>query len=179
MNRKELRGEVAERLASGMTKSSVFQALSSPSIKDRKLAYAIASYPSPRLCEANKIHIRVLVVFAYLQGVLGLLVGFFIGLEESRLGGLVFAVVVAAIALLFAHGFKKNNVGAYNAYLVLTISQFPRQLEGFATSPTIAVIGLVIALGVFAYVAYVRSKIFPDFTFMSLRKNQGKYVFSD
>lgn len=40
-------------------------------------------------------------------------------------------------------------------------------------------IGLLIGLGLFACIWYVRSRIFPDFVFMAPRKAAGNYVFSD
>jgi len=81
--------------------------------------------------------------------------------------------------LLFVWGFSKNNVGAYNAYLILTITQLPRQLTGFEERPVSTLIGCLIGLALFAYIWYVRTRIFPDFNFIAPKKMNGKYVFSE
>jgi hypothetical protein len=95
------------------------------------------------------------------------------------LGGLIVGGLVAGFALLFVFGFSKNKAFAYNAYLILAITQIPRQFHGISEEPTSTMIGLAIGLALLGYIWYVRSRLFPDFTFLWPRKISGKYVFSD
>jgi len=82
------------------------------------------------------------------------------------------------IPLFLVWGFYNHRVGAYNAYIILALPQFPRSLERFTSSPPTAAIALAISIAILAFVWYVRGKIFPDFVFVSPRKIKGKYIFS-
>jgi len=86
-------------------------------------------------------------------------------------------MLIGSIPLMFAWGFYKHRVGAYNAYIILTITQLPRSLGDFAHSPVASTIGLAIGLGILGYVWFVRHKLFPDFAFVTPRKVKGQYAF--
>ena len=179
MNKKEIKAEVAELISGGLPKADVFAKPTGQGVKDYALARYIASYADPQRCRANQGHIRAVLVIAWLQVLIGVLVGFSIGSETSPLGGLIVGGLVAGFALLFVFGFSKNKAFAYNAYLILAITQIPRQFHGISEEPTSTMIGLAIGLALLGYIWYVRSRLFPDFTFLWPRKISGKYVFSD
>lgn len=179
MNRKEIKAQVVQLLSNGVAKSEVFTRLTGQGVKDRLLAYFIAAHADPERCRANRGHLIAVRVIAWLQVIVGLLAGYAVGSEISAVAGLIVAAVAVAIFLLFVWGFTKNNVGAYNAYLILAITQLPRQFTDFAEHPMSTLIGCLIGVGLFAYIWYVRTRIFPDFNFMSPKKLNGKYVFSE
>jgi hypothetical protein len=179
MNGKEIKAQVVGLLSDGVAKSDVFTRLAGQGVKDRLLAYFIAAHADPQRCRANRGHLLAVRIIAWLQVIVGGLAGFAAGGEISAMAGLIVAGLAAAIALLFVWGFSRNKVGAYNVYLILTITQLPRQFSGLAEHPVSTLIGALIGLALFAYVWYVRTRIFPDFTFMTPKKMNGKYVFSE
>lgn len=179
MDRKEVKAQVVQLLSGGVTKNDVFTRLTGQGVKDRLVAYLIAAHADPKRCQDNRGHRRAVLAIAYLQVLFGALAGFAAGREIGALAGLIIAALAVGIALLFVWGFSKNSVNAYNAYLILTITQLPRQLSGVAVKPAATTIGLLIGLLLFGYIWYVRSRIFPDFAFMAPRKVAGKYVFSE
>jgi len=86
---------------------------------------------------------------------------------------------VALVSLLFAWGFYTHRVAAYNAYILLAIVHLPWSMDGFTDDPFAASIGLVLNVGVLAYVWYVRHLLFPDFLLLTPRKINGEYAFSE
>ncbi|WP_321899886.1 hypothetical protein [Paraburkholderia heleia] len=179
MNRKDLRQKVDELISSGIPKSEVFSRLSGNDVGDRTLAYAIAAHIDPRRCEAHRWRIRILLVFAYVEVAFAFLVCLGAGMKLSPLAGLAAAIGGASLTFLFAWGFQRNNVAAYNAYLILTIGQAPNQLNNLSHAPMITGIRLAIGVGMYAYVWTLRKRLFPDVVFIGPRKVDGVYVFDD
>ena len=179
MSKKEVRLKVNEMLSAGEKKQEVFSALSGRGVKDRVLAYYIASYIDPQRCAQNKVHRGVVIALGYLQVLVAIGATVFLTSETTVTFGLVFGAFVLAFAGLFVWGFTKNIVGVYNAFLILTLTQTPRQLEGLSENPTATVIGLAIGAAIYAYVWFVRQRLFPDFVFWWPRKAGGQYVFAD
>lgn len=107
------------------------------------------------------------------------LVGFGIGTQIGPNARWVLGGLLALIPLAFAWGFYHHQAGAYNAYIVLSIVQLPRSLDGLTSSSVAASIGFAIGVAMLAFVWYVRQKLFPDFAFITPRKTGGRYVFAD
>jgi hypothetical protein len=179
MDKKEALVKVKEMLSAGEKKQDVFTALSGQGVKDRALAYFIASYVEPRRLADNKIHRRVVIGIGYLQAVLAILAGIYVAISLSVVGGVIVGALALLFAALFVRGFSKNNVMAYSVFIILSISQFSRQLEGFSDSPVATLVGLVVGVALVGYVAFVRHRLFPDFAFIGVKKVKGQYVFSD
>jgi len=179
MNQKEARAEIARLASSGIARSEIYARLSGRGIKDRKLAWLLASYADPRLLEANQKYIGWVVLIACAQTAMGFIDGFGIGEKISVGAGWLVGVATIAFGLLFAWGFYRNKVGAYNAYLLAAIIQLPFQLDDLAGSPLGGTVEVAIGLALLGYVWWVRNRIFPDFAFMSPRKANRAYVFSD
>jgi len=179
MNRKEAQAAIAHLTSSGIAKSEIFARLSGHGIKDRELARLLASYVDPRLRDANRRYINWVLIIACVQAATGFPEAFDIGEQLSSGAGWIAGVATTAFGLLFAWGFYRNKVDTYNAYLLLAIIQLPFQLDDFPESPVKTTIGVVIGLALLGYVWWVRSRIFPDYLFMSPRKVKGAYVFSD
>jgi hypothetical protein len=179
MDKKEMKARIEEMLSAGEKKRDVFDALSGEGVKDRVIAYWIAAHVAPQRCAANKWHIRALIVISWIELVLGLLVGFSIGVKTSPVAGLVTGVAVGLFCALFVWGFTKNRANVYNATILITLIQIPRAVQGFSSESGITLIALLINLALVAYVWFVRNRLFPDFAFVSPRKSNGQYVFSD
>jgi hypothetical protein len=179
MNKKEIKSKVNELLASGTAKSDVFAQLSGRGIRDSRLAYLIASYVSPWLSEQYASKVNILLTLMFVQALIGFFLGYAIGAKIGPNAQWIIGSLIALIPLLFALGFYKNQVGAYNTYILLSIIQMPRQFNGFESSPVSTSIGLAIGFAILGFVWYLQQKLFPDFLFITPKKVKGRYVFSD
>jgi hypothetical protein len=179
MNKKETVARIEEMLSVGARKQDVFAALSGKGVKDRVLAYRIAAHADPQRCATNRLHIRALVVIACIELMFGILVAFSVGVQISPVAGLFIGAVAAFFGVLFVWGFAKNKANIYNGFILLSLTQLPHAFQGFSTEPGTTAIAVVISLALIAYVWFVRNRLFPDFAFVSPRKMNGRYVFSD
>jgi len=178
MNKKEVQAKVNDLLSSGVQKSEVFTKLSGKGVKDRQLAHFIASYADPLRCAAHDGKVNVIITLMFVQALIAALLGFGIGAKIGPNAKWIVPLLIAGIPLLFAWGFYNYRAWAFNAYILLTIVQLPRSLDGFTSSPIASSIGMAINLGMLAYVWYVRDKLFPDFAFISPKKVKGEYIFA-
>lgn len=177
MNKAEIKSKVSELLSSGTAKAEVFAQLSGQGVKDRQLAYFIASYPDPARCEDHSGKVNIIITLMFIQAVIAFVLGYGIGVKIGPNAKWIFGALIALIPLLFAWGFYTNRVGAYNAYILLSIVQLPKSFDGFTSSPIASSIGIAIGIGLLAFVWYVREKIFPGFAFTTPKKIKGEYVF--
>jgi hypothetical protein len=177
MDKKEARAKVEELLSTGTAKRDVFAQLSGQGVNDNQLAYLIASYPDPARCAEHAKKVKWLVAIMIVQALILLPAGFLIGATIGPVAAGLIGTLCMLIPLLFAYGFYTNRVGAYNAYILLSIVQLPNAFKGFMSAPVASAIGLLIAIGIVVLVWHVRDKIFPDFTFVTPRKVNKEYVF--
>ncbi|WP_158906119.1 hypothetical protein [Burkholderia sp. L27(2015)] len=178
MNKNEVREKVTKMLSAGEKKQDVFAGLSGKGVKDRVLAYLIASHVDLRRCAQNRIYRRIAIALAYFH-VVGAVDGGHIVAERSLPIGLVFGAISLLFAALFVWGFSKNKAGVYNVYLILALIQFPLRFLGLSENPlTISAI-IAIGMAMITYVWFVRQRLFPDLGFIGARKVDGRYVFSD
>lgn len=178
MNKKEVQAKVYELLAAGTPKAKVFEQLTGQGVKDSQLAYSIASFADPSRCDNHERKVNILITVMFIQALIAFFMGFGIGAKIGPNAKWIAGALIALIPLLFAWGFYAHRVGAYNAYILLTIIQLPRSFEGFTSSPVATSIAIAISVAVLAYVWYVREKLFPDFAFITPKKVKGEYVFS-
>jgi len=179
MNKTEVKTRVKDLLSSGTTKTEAFAQLTGQGIKDSKLAYIIASYPDPVRCEEHSGKVNVLITVMFIQAVIAFLLGFGIGAKVGPNARWIMGFVIALIPLLFAWGFYANRVGAYNAYIVLSMVNLSKAFNDFSSTPIASSVGIAIGIGLIGYVWYIREKIFPGFAFMAPKKVKGEYVFED
>ncbi|MCO6057548.1 DUF3592 domain-containing protein [Pseudomonas sp. MOB-449] len=177
-SKKEAQEKVRNLLAAGTAKSEVFSQLSGRGVKDSHLAYFIASYADPIRCDEHDRKVNILITIMLAQALITFFLGLDIGARIGPTAKWVIGVSMTLIPLLLVWGFYNHRVGAYNAYILLALLQFPRSLEGFTSSPAATSIALAISIAILAFVWYVRGKIFPDFVFVNPRKIKGKYFFS-
>lgn len=178
MNKKEIQAKVRELLVGGTPKAQVFEQLAGQGAKDSQLAYFIASYADPHRCSDHERKVNVLVTIMFIQALIAFFMGFGIGTTIGPNARWILGVLIALIPLAFAWGFYTHRVGAYNAYILLSVIQLPRSFEGFTSSPVATSIAVGLSVGVLAFVWYVRSKLFPDFAFITPKKIKGAYAFS-
>jgi len=178
MDKKEIKRKVSELLNAGNAKNEVFKALSDGHVKDNQLALFIASHPNQLLYEEHYKKVNGLITIMFLQALFAALLGLGIGSKMGPTAAWVVAALCALIPLLFAFGFYKNHAGTYNAYILLTIIQLPKMFTGITATPVATGIGIAIGLSMLGYTWYVRSLLFPDFTFITPKKIKGQYVFS-
>jgi hypothetical protein len=178
MNKKEISAKVAELLFLGTPKSKVFAQLTGQGVKDSKLAYFIASNADPALCREHERKVDAIVILMSIQSIIAALLGFVIGVKIGPNAKWIISGICALIPILFAWGFYKHRVGVYNAYILLSISQLPNSFKGFTLNPIASSVGIAISIGTLAYIWYVRGKLFPDFAFVTPKKNKGQYIFT-
>ena len=128
----------------------------------------------------HEVEVTLLIAILLVQLLIVWAVCFLYAATQGGTGVWVFiAALSTLIAGSFIYGFYKNKVLAYNIYILLTITQLPQSLKGFADAPGSTAIGLGVTLAVLAYVYYVRYKLFPDYSFIWPNKVKGQYVFSN
>jgi len=178
MNKQEVKARIAELISTGVAKSEIFKQLSGQGLKDSKIAYLIAAHADPALCAEHRGKVKLLIGLMVFQSLLCFVGGFFLGAAIGPNAKWIFALICLVIPLLFAWGFYKNFAGAYNGYILLSIVNLPKSLEGFMQDPISSFIGLAITIGIVVFVWHVRSKLFPDFALITPKKIKGEYVFS-
>ncbi|TCW79612.1 permease [Burkholderia sp. SRS-46] len=180
MNKTEAKTKIAAMLSAGSKKGDVLAALSGQGIKDRVLANLIASRPDPERCRQNRLHVRLLIALGILQLLFCLWVAYTLFVEVGSIGAIaLFLALTVPLSLLFIWGFATYRVGAYHAYIALSIAQMPKLIGHLATDPGDALIGLAISIALVVYVYFVRNRLFPDYVWFRPRKAQGRYVFAE
>ena len=179
LDKKEIKRQLVEMLEAGRSRTETFKALSGGKVKDRVLAAWIAGRPDPVLIERHSLKIKILVGLMCVQAALTALAALTLGYSFSI--GLVLSIMLIAggIPLLFAWGFYKNSAAAYTAYVLLTLSQMSRLFKGYAEDPVSTAIAVGITLALVFYVAWLKTKLFPDLGFIGAEKIKGQFVFSN
>lgn len=178
MKKKEIQEQIKLRLSNGESKSSTFQQLCGQGVSDRVVAHMIASYASQELCDRHSKLIDAMIVISWLQLAFAVLVSIAIGIKAGLAALLIITALLGAFAYLFVWGFTNNKAWAYNATILLSIVNLPKSLTDLSASPISSIIGLAVGVGLIAFTWYVRSKIFPDFSFIAPKKIKGTYVFT-
>ncbi|GHU01047.1 hypothetical protein AGMMS49960_10510 [Betaproteobacteria bacterium] len=181
MTKKEIKNRVKELLASGVAKAEVFKQLQNQGVNDNKLAFFIAIYADPVRCSEHDGKVNTLVTLMFVLAFIGFLYGWMLGKEVGA--PLLIAMIAGSIPLAFAFGFYRNAAGAYMTYIILQIAGISRNFRewsaDFAAEPVVTGISIAVTAGLFFYVIYVQSKLFPDLVLFSPKKVKGQYVFTD
>jgi hypothetical protein len=178
MTKKEIKQKVSELMGVNTSKRDVFKMLIEQGENASLVAYYIASSPNEIIYGQYYKKVNILIAIMFIKSLLGALNGYFVGLKYSSIAALFAALLGALFPLLFAYGFYKNDVRAYNIYILLILAQLPLLLVDIIKSPVGASIWLVIILAILAFVWHVRSRLFPDFKFIGPKKVNGQYVFA-
>jgi hypothetical protein len=173
---KEIKKEVGRMTNDGIGKTRIFQDLVSRGAKEKVAAYYVASYPNEHIVFEQEGKVKLLITVMFIQAFLAFFVGYIMGMQVQH--PWIIGIMFATIPLLFVWGFYKQSVVAYNTYFLIAIAQVPKIVRGFSETPIETSIGLAISLGTLWLVLYIRSKLFPDFTWFTPKKVKGRYVFS-
>ncbi|CAD9226928.1 Permeases of the major facilitator superfamily [Burkholderia cenocepacia] len=178
MNRKEAKTRIAVLLSAGTRKADALAELSGQGLKDRVLAHLIASRPDPERCRKNKVHIRILVALGIAQLVISLMLAYYFFVSGAgNVLVTVFLALTVPLSLLFIWGFATHRVGAYHAFIVLSLLQIPKAVADLGRDPAAALPSLAITLVLVGYVWFVRTRLFPDYGWFTPRKVEGRYAF--
>ncbi|AQQ39209.1 MULTISPECIES: permease [Burkholderia] len=178
MNRKEAKTRIAVLLSAGTRKADALAELSGQGLKARVLAHLIASRPDPERCRKNKVHIRILIALGIAQLVISLMLAYYF--FASGAGGVlvtVFLALTVPLSLLFIWGFATHRVGAYHAFILLSLLQVPKTVADLGRDPSAALPSLAITVVLVGYVWFVRNRVFPDYGWFTPRKVDGRYAF--
>lgn len=179
MKKQDIRADIARRIALGEGKSSIFQALKGQDLSDSSLANLLASHPDPKLLTQHAGYVKVMVAIAWVQLILGVLIGLSLVMKTGAVVGLLIAALIGGLAYCFVWGFQRNRAWAYNVSIVLSIINLPKALNDVSTEPVSSMVGLTLSVAWIAYTWFVRSKLFPDFVFLGPRKVGNSYQFSN
>ncbi|RQZ12883.1 permease [Burkholderia sp. Bp9031] len=186
MNKKEARTRIAALLSAGARKADVLAELAGQGLKDRVLARLIASRPDPALCRKNKVHTWILIGLGIAQLLISLVLAYLFSAAANELGGagtlgkglaVLFLVLTVPLSLLFIWGFATHRVGAYHAFIILSLLQLPKILADLGHDPSSALPSLGVTVILVGYVWFVRNRLFPDFGWFTPRKVDGRYAF--
>lgn len=178
MNKKEIKQKVAELIDAKQSKDEIFKKLTDEGGSVDSVAYFIASNPNHIAYEQNYKKINILITIMFILALFGALFGYSAGSKVGPITTWVTVLLGVLFPLLIAYGFYKNDVRAYNFYILLTLMQLPQALIGIIKEPIGASIGLVINLAILVFVWHVRSRLFPDFKFIRPKKINGQYAFT-
>ncbi|MGS0893966.1 permease [Burkholderia stagnalis] len=186
MNKQEAKTRIAVLLTAGTRKADVFADLSGQGLKDRVIARLIASRPDPERCRKNKVHRWILIALGVAQLLISLLLAYLLSAELGGLGAagaigkvvvLLFVLLTVPLSLLFIWGFATNRVGAYHAFILLSLLQLPKTISELGSNPSTALPSLAVTIVLVAYVWFVRNRMFPDYVWFTPRKVDGRYAF--
>ena len=175
--KRQIEANVAKLLLAGTPKSEVFAQLAGQGIRDSQLAYFIAAHVYPHRCEEHVDKVDGVITLMLFQALFAFALGYGYGIRIGPNASWILGALSAAIPLLFVWGFYTNRVRAYNAYILLSLIQTPKGFSDFTASPIMSSINIAIGLAMLAYVWFVRTKLFPDFGFVTPKKVKGRYVF--
>ncbi|KAE9649139.1 hypothetical protein [Pseudomonas sp. PB106] len=179
MDKKEIKRQVGEMLAAGRSKTEIFKAFSGGAIKDKVLAYLIGSRPDPELVDRHAGKIKILLGLTYVQALIGLVGGYFVGLSIGTGWAIGIGLFAGGVPLLFAWGFYRNVAQAYTVYVFLSIMQVSQLFKDYGEDPIGTLIGIAITLAMVFFVAWVKNLLFPDLGFFGAKKIKGQFVFSN
>lgn len=179
MDKKEIKRQALAMLDAGRSKTETFKAFSGGAVKDRVLAYWIASRPDPVLNQRHQGKVKVLLGLTIAQALMGAVAGFVLGTLIGPKATVFFTLFAGLVPLLFAYGFYKYRAQYFTVYIFLTISQFSRLFKDFAEDPISTLIAAAITLAMVFFVAWIKNLLFPDLAFFGPKKIKGQYVFSN
>jgi hypothetical protein len=188
MNKNEAKTRIAALLSAGMKKADVLTDLSGQGLKDRVLARLIASHPDPERCRKNKVHVWILVALGIAQLAISIALAYLLASAGGGVGATgaagkvlvgLFVALTVPLSLLFIWGFATHRVGAYHAFIALSLLQLPKVVADLASDPATALPSLAVAVALISYVWFVRNRMFPDFGWFAPRKVDGRYAFVD
>lgn len=179
MKNKELMKLMQSEFDFGKSLQSIFEKYKSEDIKEKKLAYFVASLKDKTLIQKYKIANNILIVLMGLFTIIAALSGYAMGLEMTP-NTPIYWCAVAIIPMIFLYGFIKHKHNTYVAYIMLSITQLPKLFSNVGGELAFDVIGLLVSLSIIILVWYLKLKLFPYMGFLGPKKNADKqYLVSE
>lgn len=170
MKSRELTKLMQSEFDSGETLQAIYEKHQSDSIKERKLAYMVATLKDKDLIKKHKMANNILIGIMVFITMISAFLGYTIGLEATP-NSAIYWSAIAIIPMIFLYGFIKVNYQAYLIYIILSITRFPETLTDFGADPVAGIVGLVITISLISHVLYLKLKLFPYMAFFSPKKN--------
>lgn len=175
MGRNAILKEVVKERKNGRPPEEVYRQYQGQIKPDKALAMAIASVPDPELKQRYAIPNYVLVALLIVAAVFKVVSVFFLGLPPAFvIGVLILGVVVPVIFAIAVYQFDGR---VYPILVILCIvnmlNVIVRNEDSFLTIlPDLVFLGVIVAMTL-----YVKSKIFPNIGFLSVKKDhEGNYA---
>jgi hypothetical protein len=178
MKNRDIKQSITQLMTSGVMKPDIYSMLVGQGAREKAVARHLAAYRDTHLRDENRTMLRVLIVVMLIQAVIAYLLGSALSTGGGHGPGWLWGGLFAAIPLLFALGFYRQVLFAFNAYIALTLIQLPKLLTGITETPTESLFAVAINLAILAFVWFVRSRLFPDIGIFGPRKADGNYVFT-
>ncbi|MGO1295706.1 MAG: hypothetical protein ACTMIA_00170 [Vibrio sp.] len=187
MNTPTLINEIKQRIAKGESKQKIFAQYRSSVDKEHRLAFLIASVPSPeRVTEHRKSH-QTLVSLVFLLTLPMMWLAHYFVAEIQQQSGPLEWFFTGCIGLLFpiinGIGMWRLRLHAFTNFLtfgLLFIVMTVMTMQQHAISLSLGIVaGLLAAMALLSYCLYVRALLFPAVSLTgSVKKStNGKYHF--
>jgi hypothetical protein len=177
VTKSEIKNTVTTKLNSGVSKTEIYNELSTLPIKQSQLASIVAACVPPIIANQHRNKIKVLIAISLLE----VLIAFAFAVFAIYIGSswLLFASLLGgSICLLFANGFHKNKLIFYNLSIFILLIEIHKQISGLFHPTAFTLSMFTLWLFMLVYTTYVRQLVFPDIPLLFPRKVEGKYVFS-
>jgi hypothetical protein len=162
----------------GFSREEVFEKFIGNGLPEKRVASLVASLKDDTLCQLYSGRNNLLVSIMFVHSIAAALIGYIAGLEMGGQAPLWLAGIAALIPLMFMFGFYKYSLGAYLAYVFLSLTQMPRSFEGFNDAPIMVASGLLITIATVVLVWHVKSKLYPYFGLFGAKQQDGRFDFS-
>jgi len=177
MSKKEMKKEMQMLHDQGKAKMDIFNEFKDRGLKEKELAQIVAQLKNRTLCALHETKNNVLITLMFIQTLFVAFASYQMAIQ-SNLSPYTFAAIGASIGLLFIYGFYRFSALAYQAFILLTIIRLPREIEPLLKGDMVELIAFVISMCMFAYVWYLKSKLYPDLGLFGAKKSSGAYNFS-
>ena len=177
MNKKELIKTMQSEFDNGEALSNIYEKYKSEDISEKKFATLVASLKDQNLILKHKTANRVLISLMVLITIFTAIAGYGIGVDAASTNP-IYWCAIAIIPMIFLYNFVKVNYQAYLAYVLLSITQFPKSLDNFGAELVTDIIGVALSIFLIAFVWYLKNKLFPYMGFFGVKKGANEqYAF--
>ncbi|EDM46958.1 hypothetical protein MDG893_15992 [Marinobacter algicola DG893] len=162
----------------GFNREEIFERFIGRDLPEKRVASLVASLKDDTLCQLYSGRNNFLISVMFVHSIAAAFIGYIAGSDMEGQAPLWLAGIAALIPLLFMFGFYKYNLGAYLAFVFLSLTQMPRSFEGFNDAPVVVASGLLITIGTVVLVWHVKSKLYPYFGVFGAKQQGGRFDFS-
>lgn len=179
MKARKAKKEMQALFEQGFSREEIFERFIGAGLPEKRVASLVASLKDHTLYQLYSGRNNLLVSIMFIHSIAAAFIGYIAGLDMGGQARLWLAGIAALIPLLFMIGFYKYSLGAYLAYIFLSLTQMPRSFEGFNEAPIIVASGLLITVATVLLVWHVKSKLYPYFGMLGAKQRDGRFDFSN